>query len=164
MNAVLGPARVLRPLSTADLDAVLAVENEAYAVPWTRGNFVDSLAAGYWAERLLAADGGLLGYYVAMTAVDELHLLNLTVAPAQQRRGHAQALLERLLARARDAGLGSLWLEVRASNTRARRLYLWCGLREVGLRRAYYPTADGGREDAILMTRAIDAGSADAVD
>lgn len=164
MSAVLGQATLLRPLTTADLERVLAVEVTAYAAPWTHGNFIDSLAAGHWAERLLAADGGLLAYYVAMPAVDELHLLNLTVAPAQQGRGHAQALLEHMLARCRASGLKSLWLEVRASNARARRLYGSRGLREVGLRRAYYPAADGQREDAILMTRPVDLGGPDGVD
>ncbi|WP_439955342.1 hypothetical protein, partial [Klebsiella pneumoniae] len=72
-----------------DLAEVLAAEREAYPVPWTHGNFVDSLAAGYPAEVLRDPQGELLGYWVAMPGVDELHLLNITVAPAWQRRGLA---------------------------------------------------------------------------
>jgi len=60
---------------TEHLDAVMAVEVAAYPFPWTRGNFVDSLAAGHAAFTLWAPDGGLLGYFVAMAGVDEMHLL-----------------------------------------------------------------------------------------
>ncbi|MGL6113172.1 MAG: ribosomal protein S18-alanine N-acetyltransferase, partial [Rubrivivax sp.] len=89
MNALLQPEAALRPMDVGDLDAVMAVEHGAYRFPWTRGNFIDSLAAGYFAEVLLHDTAGLVGYYVAMTGVDEMHLLNLTVAPAMQRRGHS---------------------------------------------------------------------------
>ena len=62
--------------------------------PWTRGNFIDSLAAGYAAQVLHGAHGELLGYFIAMEGVDELHLLNITVAPAAQgkraQHGHSQ--------------------------------------------------------------------------
>ena len=37
----------LTGMSTTDLDRVMAVEQAGYAFPWSRGNFVDSLAAGY---------------------------------------------------------------------------------------------------------------------
>ena len=98
MSAVLrpDPGPVHRPMRVADLDAVLAVEAVAYAHPWTRGNFIDSLVAGYLAEMLVHDTLGLVGYYVAMPGVDEMHLLNLTVAPAQQRRGHSRTLLDAL--------------------------------------------------------------------
>ena len=82
------------PMRAVDLDAVLAIEKRAYDFPWTRGNFIDSLAAGYLAERLLDARGALLGYFVAAGGPDEMHLLNLTVAPELQGRGHARAMLD----------------------------------------------------------------------
>ena len=142
---------------------MLAVEAVAYAHPWTRGNFIDSLAAGYWATLRLDAHGTLLAYAVAMSAVDEIHLLNLTVVPSLQGQGHAQALLDVLEAHGRASGQRSLWLEVRPSNQRARRLYLRRGFQAVGLRRGYYPAGPGGREDAIVMRRALGAGDGDAV-
>jgi ribosomal-protein-alanine N-acetyltransferase len=79
MNAVLKPEVRLEPLTEALLDDVLRIENSAYAHPWTRGNFADSLKSGY---QLLALMGGatLIGYFVAMEGVDEVHLLNITVA------------------------------------------------------------------------------------
>lgn len=161
MNARLddGPWRgVLPPLQrmrAADLDAVVAVEVRAYPWPWTRGNFIDSLAAGYRAWLARDGDGALLGYYVAMAGVDELHLLNLTVAPECQGRGLGRALLEAVVAEARALPAVRLLLEVRESNLRARRLYASRGMAEIGRRRHYYPARDG-REDAIVMSLALE--------
>ena len=81
------PEARFEALTLDRLDAVLAVEQRAYSHPWTRGNFIDSLAAGYRAEVLVDTRAGLVGYYVAMAGVDEMHLLNLTVAPEHQGRG-----------------------------------------------------------------------------
>jgi ribosomal-protein-alanine N-acetyltransferase len=149
------PALSHRAMTVADLDAVLAVEAVAYGFPWTRGNFIDSLAAGYRCELRTTDQGDLVGYSVTMTSTDELHLLNITVSPELQGRGHAAALMHRLLEAARAQGLKSLWLEVRPSNAPARRLYERFGLREVGLRRGYYPAGMGRREDAIVMNRLL---------
>ena len=138
-------------MAYGDLDRVLEVERAAYGFPWTRGNFVDSLAAGYLAEMLLDERGALVGYYLALQGVDEMHLLNLTVAPAHQRRGHARTLLDALQRRCHERQVPQLWLEVRAGNARARQLYAARGFAEVGLRRGYYPAGKGAREDAIVM-------------
>lgn len=138
-----------------DLTEIIAVERRAYPVPWTHGNFVDSLATGYPAEVLRSAHAELLGYWVAMLGVDELHLLNITVAPVWQRRGLAVAMINRLVAECRRRGLAQLWLEVRLSNERAREVYGRYGFSEAGRRRAYYPVPQGPREDALLMSLAV---------
>ena len=140
-----------------DMDAVLAVERAAYSFPWTRGNFVDSLSIGHLAEMLISDGEGLVGYYVAMRGVDEMHLLNLTVAPQLQRRGHACALLDALQRRCQEQGVPKLWLEVRASNARARQVYVRRGFAEIGLRRGYYPAGKALREDAIVMSLDLQA-------
>lgn len=154
MNALLQPQSSRRAMTLRDLDAVLAVEVRAYSWPWSRGNFIDALAAGYTAELLVDSDGSLLGYFVAMTGADELHLLNVTVAPEWQCRGYGSSLLDVVEAQGREHGLASLWLEVRQSNHRARALYARRGFAEVGVRRGYYPAA-GGREDAVVMRLAM---------
>ena len=141
-----------RAMQLADLDRVLAIERVAYDFPWTRGNFVDSIAGSHWCELLADARNAPIGYFVAMPVVDELHLLNLTIAPAQQQQGHALTLLNLLRRRCRERGLFVLWLEVRASNARARHVYLRHGFIEVGLRRGYYPAPRAQREDAIVMS------------
>jgi ribosomal-protein-alanine N-acetyltransferase len=145
-------------MSVADLDAVMAAETGAYSHPWSRGNFIDSLASNYLAEVMTGDDVGLVAYFVAMAGVDELHLLNLTVATAWQGQGHGSAMLRAVQGRAAALGLSSLWLEVRQSNARARALYRRRGFTEVGLRKGYYPAALQ-REDAVVMTLPIAAGS-----
>jgi [ribosomal protein S18]-alanine N-acetyltransferase len=145
-----------RPMTVLDLDTVLAIESQCYSHPWTRGNFIDSLAAGYLAELRLSEAGECIGYWVAMPGVEEMHLLNLSVAPRHQRRGHAQAMVSDLVQQARARGDRQLWLEVRIGNTAARLLYRRIGFLESGLRRNYYPLAGGRREDALVMSLALD--------
>jgi ribosomal-protein-alanine N-acetyltransferase len=164
MNALLAPNLRLRTMNSRDLDAVMAIEMQAYSFPWTRGNFIDSLAAGYRAEVLTDGSSGIVGYFVAMPGVDEMHLLNLTVAPPWQRQGLARRLLDALEQRCRDAALPMLWLEVRASNERARQLYRRRGFSEVGLRRGYYPAPLGMREDAVVMSTPVPAEDGDGLD
>jgi len=141
-------------MTVADIDQVMAVELQAYPFPWSRAHFTDSLAAGYLAQ-MRQAGPELIGYYVAMPGVDELHLLNLTVAPAHQGHGHARALLAHLAQAAQSLKAAQIWLEVRESNTRARMLYERWGFEAVGLRKAYYPAAHGQREHAVVMRWAV---------
>ena len=141
----------LAPMTEVRLDAVVALEHSAYAHPWQRRHFSDCLASGYQAQVLLA-DTQLLGYFVAMKGFEEVHLLNITVAPAHQRQGWAQVLLDALALWARGQGVQWLWLEARASNTRAIHVYKAHGFRTVGTRRQYYPAANGQREDAVVMS------------
>lgn len=152
MSAVLQPIEVrLEPLDAARLEQVLQIEQRAYPHPWTRGNFLDALRSGYHARALLAGEE-LLGYYVAMQGVDEVHLLNITVAPGHQCQGWARVMLDALAVWARGLGVDWLWLEVRVSNLRAMRVYEAQGYRRVGLRKNYYPGDAGRREDAVVMS------------
>lgn len=147
------PAR-FEPLTLARLDALLEVEQRAHSHPWTRGNFTDAMASGYQIQ-LLMGDEQILGYFVGMLGVDEVHLLNLTVAPAFQRQGWSHVLLDALALWARSQGAQWLWLEVRASNQRARHVYEANGFRRVGERKRYYPSTSPEREDAVVMSRAL---------
>lgn len=152
MSAVLQPVEAFfEPLSEGWLDALLVVECSAYRQPWSRGNFTDSLKAGYQAQMLLAGDT-LLGYFVAMKGVDEVHLLNITVAPAFQGQGWGRIMLDALAVWARGQGAQWVWLEVRASNVRAMQVYEHHNYRRVGERKGYYPATDGQREDAVVMS------------
>lgn len=158
----------LEVMHAGHLDRVLAVEERAYSHPWTRGNFLDSIRVGYHCQCLIgpatpalgatlgsamdtAADT-LIGYFVAMKGVDEVHLLNITVAPAFQRQGWAVLMLAALTGWSRSQQAHWLWLEVRASNSRAQALYERHGFRRVGLRKSYYPGIGEAREDAIVMS------------
>ena len=133
-----------------DLDEVIAIEEVIYTHPWTRGNFADSLRAGYEC-RVLRLGPALLGYFVLMVAAGEAHLLNLSIATAHQRTGHGTRLLGEAMALARKLGAKSLFLEVRPSNRAAQSLYTRIGFRKIAVRRGYYP-ASAGREDALVLT------------
>ena len=149
MSAQLDNALSYVRMDERHLDAVGDIERAVHAHPWTRGNFADSLAAGY--ECWIAYCGGVLaGYAVVMIAADEAHLLNLSVAPGWQRRRIGTELTRFLVDLGRSRGAARMFLEVRPSNTAARALYAAEGFIEVGLRRDYYP-GPGGSEDAVLM-------------
>lgn len=161
MSARPDPRHTRRAMTVRDVDAVQALEVRAYSHPWTRGNFIDSLAAGYPAEVAHVLDAGqvrLVGYFVAMLGVDELHLLNITVAPDWQGQGLGSALLQAVQGLGQARGMGQLLLEVRASNHRARALYRRFGFAEIGLRQGYYPAVHG-REDAVVMRLGLQAGA-----
>ena len=140
-----------RPLRVERLDAVLAVEQRAYAHPWNRTNFFDALEAGYQAQLLVAGDA-LLGYFVAMEGFEEVHLLNITVAPEYQGQGWSRVMLDALTLWARGRAAQWLWLEVRVGNARAMRVYEAHGYQRVGYRKDYYPAGQAQREDAVVMS------------
>ena len=139
------------PLTASWLGGVVSVELAAYVHPWTVVNFHDAIRSGYQAQ-VLVADETLLGYFVAMQGVDEVHLLNITVAPACQGQGWARVMLDALTLWSRGQKAQWLWLEVRVSNLRAFQVYAEYGFRRVGLRKGYYPDTPAKREDAIVMS------------
>jgi len=100
MSAVLKDVPELAPMREHDLEAVMTIESALYTHPWTRGNFADSLRAGYEC-RVLRLGGALIGYFVLMVAAGEAHLLNLSIAAARQRTGHGSGLLREAMALAR---------------------------------------------------------------
>ena len=142
---------VLAPMAPADVDAVHALECSVFPHPWSRANFVDSLASGYDAWVLRAPGGELAGYFLIMYALDEAHLLDVAVAAARQGSGLGRHLLDRIVARSKSMGMESILLEVRPSNGRALQVYQRYGFAEIGRRKGYYPAHEGRREDAIVM-------------
>jgi ribosomal-protein-alanine N-acetyltransferase len=93
-----------------------------------------------------------LGYFVAMKGFQEVHLLNITLAPTHQRQGWGHHLLEQVRLLSQTVQAQWIWLEVRVSNERAIQVYEHFGFRRVGERKNYYPLRTGKREDAIIMS------------
>ena len=150
MSAVIKESLLgFRPMLEEDLDQVMAIEETAYAFPWTMTIFQDCLRIGYccW---VLERDGRIIGYGVMSIAVGECHILNICVDPEYQNMGHGEMVLDYLLDLAQKHNADMAFLEVRPSNDVARRLYQNKGFDEVGMRRNYYP-AMFGREDAVIM-------------
>jgi ribosomal-protein-alanine N-acetyltransferase len=146
----------LRPMVVDDVDEVVALEQSVFPHPWTRGNFMDSLASGYdaWVLREAGTEQ-LAGYFLIMFAVDEAHLLDVAVSADRQGAGLGRYLLDRIAARARGTGMSSVLLEVRPSNLRALEVYERYGYVQIGRRKGYYPAHEGQREDAIVMRYAL---------
>ena len=156
------------PMTTADLDAVLAIESVSHIHPWTQGNFSDSLAAGHWAycvrPQLEDAVRGsyldpeiLWAYCILFPAVDELHLLNITVSPKLRRLGIGAKMMYAIEGVAAQQQMPRIILEVRPSNINALQLYQALGYEQIGLRKNYYPidAASGLREDALVFAKSI---------
>jgi len=141
------------PMVPGDLDEVLAIEYRVYPFPWGRGNFTDSMNSGYscWVCRV---SGELVGYFVVMLAVDEAHLLNIAISEKRQGMGFGARLLRQAMRVAQAGGGTMMLLEVRPTNEQALTLYRHFGFKQIGVRRGYYP-ADGGREDALVLTHEL---------
>ncbi len=158
MSAQLKPNLQLRPMQMDDLDAIMQIEPTIYSHPWTRGNFSDSLNSGYSAW-VLEQECEMVGYALMMMVLDEAHLLNLSIAKPQQKRGLGRYLLEHMIAIAKRHKAANMFLEVRPSNISAISLYENMGFCEISVRRGYYPadpkTSETGREDAVLMGLAL---------
>ena len=77
-------------------------------------------------------------------------MLTIAVATSQWGQGIGSRLLAALVAEARQRGCTEMFLEVRADNMRAQRLYKWFGFAEIGIRRGYYQPSG---TDAIVMRR-----------
>ena len=145
---MMSDAVTFRPMTEADLDAVLKIEYAAFSHPWTRGIFLDGL--GKYHIWLMFEGEQQVGHGVVQIILDEAHLLNITVKPESQGRGLGLKLLEHLMSIAYQHEARECFLELRDSNTAAFKLYERYGFNEIGRRRDYDP-AVGGREDAVVM-------------
>lgn len=158
MSAVASPMQPwLRPMETADLTTVTAVEQATYEFPWTRGIFRDCLRVGYPCF-VYQSRTGLAGHGVMSLGAGECHLLNICIHPDYQGRGLGRELIEFLLKVACGRRARVAMLEVRVSNVGAYRLYSRLGFNEIGMRKDYYPALHG-REDAIILARDLTLGS-----
>jgi ribosomal-protein-alanine N-acetyltransferase len=156
------------PMTVADLDSVLAIESVSHIHPWTKGNFSDSLAAGHWAYCVRpqlsdAVKGSFLdpeilwAYCILFPAVDELHLLNITVSPKLRRLGIGIKMMQAIEGVAAQQNMPRIILEVRPTNKSALQLYQSLGYEQIGLRKNYYPVdiTSGLREDALVLAKSI---------
>jgi len=149
MSAILKPHIGLRPMSEEDLDTIMAIEQDTYRYPWTRGIFRDCLQVGYscW---VYESEAGIEAYGVMSLGAGEAHILTLVVYAFSRGKGLGKIMLDHLLQLARARKVHSVLLEVRPSNKVAIQLYHKLGFNEVGIRPNYYPS-EHGREDALIM-------------
>ncbi len=138
-------------MTTADLDGVLVLELALFGEEaWSRQMLVGELGQQPASRYYLVAesDGEIVGYAGLLAAGGQADVLTIAVAAARWGQGIGSQLLDRLLAEARARGATEVFLEVRADNARAQRLYRWRGFAEIGIRRGYYQPSG---TDAIVM-------------
>jgi len=133
------------------VEEIHAVELRGYPYPWSLRVMQDTLKAGTACWGLLASDGSILAYAFCSTAVGEAQLLNICVDPLHQGQGLGRRMMQHLMTAAREQFCTVFLLEVRRSNTAARRLYESLGFSTLGVRKGYYPNGPGATEDALVM-------------
>ena len=138
----------LRLLESGDIPAVMALERSAHSHPWRQSSFEDCLK-GRQKCWLAEYQSTLVGYVVVTHGGGDAELLNISVAPNQQRKGIGSCLVQHAISCVKDKA-DMLFLEVRVSNRKAIELYSKEGFFELGVRKNYYPTLNG-HEDALLM-------------
>ena len=147
----MGPL-VIEPLTSADIDDVLALEESAFTNPWTRAMYVAELDNTGVSFCYLARDAQrrAVGFCSFWRVLDELHINNLAVLPEIRRQGVGTLLLEFVLEKGAELGARRATLEVRRSNEPARALYERFGFSVAGVRPAYYSKPV---EDALVLWR-----------
>jgi [ribosomal protein S18]-alanine N-acetyltransferase len=142
----------LRPMRFADLPRVMEIEQESYAVPWSEATFRTLLRRRDADLVVVEIDGEIAGYTASWFVVDQSELGNVAVTAEWRGRGVGATLVENALRRAVRQGTREVFLEVRPSNTSARRLYERFGFQQVGRRSGYYTAPV---EDALVMRRML---------
>ncbi len=142
----------IREMRDSDMNDVMAIETEAFSVPWIRDHFLQELDLPGISNLLVAeaegSSGTMAGYACYSLIVDEAHITNFVVRDIYRRKGIGEQLLHHLLDRATRQGARCATLEVRLSNQAARWLYEKFGFAPAGIRRDYYPD---NKEDALVM-------------
>ena len=142
----------IREMQIDDLENVLAIEKENFSVPWDANGFFSFMIREGTAFLVAEENGKILGYAGLISAADEGDITNVSVSKTRRQKGIGNSLLEGLLDKARSFELKKIFLEVRASNEAAIRLYEKKSFQQVGVRKGYYTEPV---EDALLMCKEL---------
>jgi ribosomal-protein-alanine N-acetyltransferase len=141
-----------RTLSDRDLDDILLIERASFSNPWTREMYMRELQNPdvSFLYVLRMAPEGIVAFCSFWVVLDEIHINNIAVRGDFQGRGLGAALLQRVLEVGASRGAERATLEVRRSNTPARRLYERLGFEIAATRPNYYVSPS---EDALILWR-----------
>jgi ribosomal-protein-alanine N-acetyltransferase len=146
---------IVCPMTVADIDSVMDIEISSFRVPWSRQAFEQELLCNRFAHYLVARHHGTAIAYGGMWFIlDEAHITNIAVHSQYRRKGIGKLLLGQMICYARQRGIQSLTLEVRAGNREAIGLYSKLGFIQAGVRKGYY--SDNGEDALIMWWRAQD--------
>ncbi|MGQ0287457.1 ribosomal protein S18-alanine N-acetyltransferase [Pasteurellaceae bacterium 22721_9_1] len=138
------------PLEESDFEQIFAIEQAAHEVPWSIGTLKNNQGERYHNLKVLL-DEKIVGFAICQVVLDEATLFNIAIDPKYQGRKFGAKLLLALIEQLKQRGIATLWLEVRESNQKAIALYDSCQFNQVDIRKNYYPTKEGKRENAIVM-------------
>ena len=141
-------------LSTDILDEVVAIKHDSSNIPWPTEHFRSSLENNNNLSYALMLRDKLIGYVVALLAIDSADILNIAIDSRYQRQGYATKLLGRLVNELSEKGVKELFLEVRVSNKGAIGFYNSQGFKQISVRNNYYMKNSNDlveREDGIIM-------------
>ncbi|OOS00277.1 ribosomal-protein-alanine N-acetyltransferase [Haemophilus paracuniculus] len=141
---------MISPIEPADFDRLFEIEQAAHLVPWTKGTLLNNQGERYLNLKY-SENGKIVAFAICQMVLDEATLFNIAVDPDFQGQGIGKRLLSALISQLAENAVQTLWLEVRQSNHTAQRLYQALGFNEVTVRKNYYPTPDGKRENAVVM-------------
>jgi len=150
---VMNPESVpcIRPMTEADLDVVLLIEQSSFPVPWKREHFQHEIDSPHSFPFIAEYDGRIAGYVCLMSLFEEAQILDIAVAVDQRGRGVGRHLMEKAFEVAREKDAEFMALEVRESGLAAIGLYESLGFKRTGIRANYYEAI----ENAILMEKNI---------
>ncbi|MEG9498711.1 ribosomal protein S18-alanine N-acetyltransferase [Mannheimia indoligenes] len=141
---------MIEEIQQADFERLFEIEQKAHLVPWSKGILLNNQGEKYLNLKLVE-NGEIVAFAISQVVLDEATLFNIAVAPNFQGKGFGKRLLSELILQLQKRGVATLWLEVRESNITAQKLYDSLGFNEVTVRKNYYPTPEGGKENAVVM-------------
>ncbi|MBD8704208.1 ribosomal protein S18-alanine N-acetyltransferase [Frigoribacterium sp. CFBP 13712] len=157
-----------------DLDGIMAIETSVFVTDaWSREGMAHELASpdGWYlvaeAEAETGtgdetgADTGIVGYagLLALPGAPDADVQTIAVVPGARRHGLGRTLMSAMIDEARRRRVREVFLEVRADNPGAQRLYASLGFESIAVRPRYY-MPDG--VDAIVMRLSMATSSDDA--
>ena len=139
----------IQPMQPEDISKVLELEKKTLA-SWSEEHLKDELqqSTGFQFVVSNKRTKKILAVLFGRIVEDEAEILKLSVAEFARNRGLGYQLLDFSVNFCDASGVKNCFLELRASNEVAQRLYEKRGFITVGTRRKYY---DDPVEDAILM-------------
>ena len=144
----------LRRASLDDLDAIMAIETSVFVTDaWSREGMAHELGSPDGWYLVATPDGDdtrIVGYsgLMALPGAPDADVQTIAVLPDARRAGLGRALMGQMIAEARRRGVREVFLEVRADNPGAQRLYESLGFEGIAVRPRYY-MPDG--VDAVVM-------------
>jgi ribosomal-protein-alanine N-acetyltransferase len=139
---------VLLGMEPDDIPQVLEIERMSFSEPWSESAFLNEILKSYAFNRVAVRENRVVGYICVNYILDEGHIMNLAVHPDFRRQGAATVLMSEAIHELGQKGCDYLYLEVRASNSAAKKFYERFGFGVIGIRKAYYTSP---KEDALIM-------------